>query len=200
MHIKIITTFTSVKFYKIFIDMKKKFLPVAAVILAGSLVLPSCIGSFALSNKVLAWNQTIDNKFVNELVFVALWIVPVYEISMAADALVLNSIEFWTGDNPVSQAGIVKQVQGENGIYTVETLENGYDIKNEKGESAQFIYDKETNTWSLVENGKSTEVLTMVDSEHAIVYVNGEAQNVELSASGVLALRQSVSNAFLASK
>ena len=179
--------------------MKKKFLPVAAVILAGSLALPSCIGSFALSNKVLAWNQTIDNKFVNELVFIALWIVPVYEVSMFIDSVVINSIEFWTGSNPM-EAGVVKQVQGENGIYTVETLENGYDIKNEKGESAQFIYEKDTNTWSLVENGKSTDVLTMVDSEHAIVYVNGEAKNVELSSAGVLALRQSVSNAFLASK
>ena len=92
--------------------MKKKFLPIAAVILAGSLVLPSCIGSFALSNKVRAWNQTIDNKFVNEVVFLALWIVPVYEISMLADVLVINSIEFWTGENP-AEAGIVKQVQGD---------------------------------------------------------------------------------------
>lgn len=179
--------------------MKKKFLPVAAVILAGSLVLPSCIGSFALSNKVLAWNQTIDNKFVNELVFIALWIVPVYEISMIADALVINSIEFWTGENP-AEAGIVKQVQGENGIYTVETLENGYDIKNEKGESAQFVYDKENNTWSLVENGQSTKVMTMVDSNKAIVYVNGEAQNVELSKAGVLAFRQGAEKTHLALK
>lgn len=179
--------------------MKKKFLPLAAVVLAGSLVLPSCIGSFALSNKVLAWNQTIDNKFVNELVFIALNIVPVYPISMFIDGVVLNSIEFWTGDNPV-QAGIVKQVQGENGIYTVETLENGYDIKNEQGESAQFVYDKDSKTWSLVENGTSTDVVTMVDSDNAIVYVNGQAQNVELSTSGILALRQSVSNTHLAMK
>lgn len=176
--------------------MKKRFLPVAAIVLSSSLLFSSCIGSFALSNKLLAWNQTIDNKFVNELVFLGLWIVPVYEISALADILVINSIEFWSGNNPV-EAGIVKKVQGENGIYTVETLENGYDVKDENGHAAQFIYNKETNTWSLVENEKSTKVLTFVDSENAIVYLpNGAEQKVAISEAGVLAFRQSIDNAY----
>ena len=37
------------------------------------------------------------SKFVNELVFFAFWILPVYEVSGLADLLVLNSIEFWSG-------------------------------------------------------------------------------------------------------
>ncbi|EGK02496.1 DUF3332 domain-containing protein [Dysgonomonas gadei] len=181
--------------------MKKRFFSVAAIALAGTLLFSSCIGSFNLSKKVLAWNQTIDNKFVNEVVFVALWIVPVYEVCMLADILVINSIEFWSGENPV-EAGIVKKVQGENGVYTVETLENGYNIKSEEGQEMELVYDKTTNTWSAVANGESTKVLKFEDEKNAIVYLpNGKEQKVELSNDGVLAFRQSIENAvFVAAK
>lgn len=178
--------------------MKKKFLPAAAIILAGSFLLSSCIGSFALSNKLLAWNQTIDNKFVNEIIFVVL--TPAYAVTMTVDALVLNSIEFWSGENP-AEAGVVKTIQGKDGIYTVETLENGYDVKNENGENMQFVYDKRTNTWSLVENDNTTKLLKYVDDKNAIVYLpNGQEQVVELSSYGVLALRQTVQNMYLAQR
>lgn len=92
-----------------------------AATLASSVLFSSCIGSFGLSNKLLDWNRNIDSKFVNELVFVAFWIVPVYEISALADILVLNSIEFWSGSNPVADAGTVKTIETKDGTYAIET-------------------------------------------------------------------------------
>ena len=77
--------------------MKKRIFSVCAILVAGSLMFSSCIGSFGLSNKVLTWNQQVGSKFVNELVFIGFWILPVYEISLLADLLVINSIEFWSG-------------------------------------------------------------------------------------------------------
>ena len=60
--------------------MKKKTITVAvALCLSAAMLMPSCIGSFALTNKVLDWNRQVGNKFVNELVFFAFWILPVYE-------------------------------------------------------------------------------------------------------------------------
>lgn len=174
--------------------MRKRFVSVAAIALASTLLFSSCIGSFSLSKKVLAWNQTIDSKFVNELVFLALWIVPVYEIAMLADVVVINSIEFWSGENPV-EAGIVKKVQGENGVYTVETLENGYKIQNEEGQQMNLVYDKGTNTWNAVADGKTTKLIKIENEGKAIVYLpNGVEKNVNISNEGVLELRQSVEN------
>jgi hypothetical protein len=137
---------------------------------------------------------------VNEVVFIALHIVPVYEVSYLADLFVINSIEFWTGENPV-EAGIVKKVQGENGVYTVETLKDGYKIQNEKGQKMNLIYDKKTNTWNMVADGQTTKLLKVVDKENAVVYVDGKERNVALNAQGVLAFRQSVeNNRFMAQK
>ena len=58
--------------------MKKTYLSVALVcLLSASILGSSCIGSFQLTNKLLTWNKQIGNKFVNELVFFAFWILPV---------------------------------------------------------------------------------------------------------------------------
>ena len=82
-------------------------------LLAGAVTLSSCIGSFGLHSKLLNWNQGIGNKFVNELVFLAFNIIPVYGVCYLADALVINSIEFWSGSNPMASVGDVKKVKGE---------------------------------------------------------------------------------------
>ena len=63
--------------------------------------------------------------------------------------------------------GDVKKVKGENGDYLVETLENGYSITKE-GETAsmELIYNKELNTWNVVADGVSTELLQMNNARH----------------------------------
>ena len=88
--------------------MKKISITAMACIMALSMGMTSCIGSFGLFNKLLAWNNTISDKFINEVIFVL--ISPAYAICGTVDVLVLNSIEFWTGDNPVADAGKTKNI------------------------------------------------------------------------------------------
>ena len=173
--------------------MKKNRLTlVAAFALSGTILFSSCVGSFGLFNRISSWNQSVGNKFVNELVFLALNIVPVYGVAYLADALVINSIEFWSGSNPMANAGDVKKVKGENGNYLVETLENGYSITKE-GETAsmELIYDKDLNTWNVVAEGVSTELLQINnDGTAQMTLPNGEDLTVTLDAQGVSAARQ----------
>jgi Domain of unknown function (DUF3332) len=69
----------------------------------GSLTLSGCFGSFAATRKLWDWNNDVGNKWLEWLVFLGLCIIPVYSLFVLADVLVLNSLEFWTGDNPVGQ-------------------------------------------------------------------------------------------------
>ena len=172
--------------------MKRSKLTLVAVVLSGSLLFSSCVGSFGLFNRLSSWNQGVGNKFVNELVFLAFNIVPVYGVAYLADALVINSIEFWSGSNPMANVGDVKKVKGENGNYLVKTLENGYSITKEGETTAmELVYDKELNTWNVVAEGVSTELLQMNGDGTAQMYLpNGEAMNVTLDAQGVAAARQ----------
>jgi hypothetical protein len=64
-----------------------------------------CFGKFALTRAIWEFNKNVSpNKFVQWLVFLVLVVVPVYGIGTLVDALVINSIEFWTGSNPVLAA------------------------------------------------------------------------------------------------
>ncbi|MDR3118837.1 MAG: DUF3332 domain-containing protein [Mediterranea sp.] len=183
--------------------MKRSLLSLALVCaLCCGTLFSSCIGSFALFNNVKAWNQGIGNKFVNELVFVALHIIPVYEIAFIADILVINSIEFWDGENPVAGVGEVKTVKGENGDYLVETLRNGYSITGaDKNESLELLYDKEANTWRAVSGGVSSDLVKINEDGTAQLYLpGGNSIRVTLDAQGVLAAREMAMNTFFALK
>ena len=174
--------------------MKRNKMFLVAAVLSGSLLFSSCVGSFGLFNRLTTWNQSLGNKFVNELVFLAFNIVPVYGVAYLADALVINSIEFWSGSNPMANVGDVKK--GENGNYMVKTLENGYSITKE-GETASMdlIYDKEANTWNVVANGESAELVKMNNDGTADLFLpNGEKMNVTLDAQGMMAARQATTS------
>ena len=175
--------------------MKKTKLSIGALLISGTLLFSSCIGSFALWHKVLDWNQGLGNKFVNELVFLACNIVPIYPIEGLIDVVVLNSIEFWTGSNPASaNVGEVKKVKGENGDYLVKTLEDGYTISKED-QSMNLKYNEENNTWNVEYNGESTKLLKMNNDGTADLFLpNGNTMNVTLDAQGMMAARQVVMN------
>ena len=175
--------------------MKKTKLTLAiAITLACSMTFSSCIGSFALTNKVLSWNKQIGSKFVNELVFVAFWSLPVYEISAIADVLVINTIEFWSGSNPVS-ANSTKVVDGKDARYLVQQDSKGYTIKNlNDNTEVRFAFDATDNFWSVEANGESHKFMTFVDDSHVkMITPTGDFQTYELSQAGVYAYQQVVS-------
>lgn len=179
--------------------MKKNKSVLVCAMLGGSILFSSCIGSFGLWNSLKDWNQGVSNKFVNELIFLAFHIVPVYEIAYLADVLVLNSIEFWSGSNPTASIGEVKTVQGENGEYLVKTNENGYTI-SKKGEdkSIDLVYNKENSTWNAVaEDGQSFELVKMNEDGTATLSLqNGTSMTVIPDAQGVAAARLATGSTF----
>ena len=107
--------------------MKKMSLKAAVVLLAGSFLCSSCIGSFSLFNKYEKWqcNMT-SNKYVNGIVGLILQPI-VGGVCLFVDAVVLNTIEFWTGSNPMA-LNKVQTVKGQDGrYYAVKTLKEGAD-------------------------------------------------------------------------
>ena len=124
--------------------MKKLNLKVVACLMMGTLLYSSCIGSFSLFNSYAKWQCNMTgNKFINAIVgFILMPIVG--SVCLFVDSVVLNTIEFWTGDNPMhANIGKTKQVLGSDGrYYAVTTLKD----------------DKQQNIWSLEQNGKTTEL------------------------------------------
>ena len=177
--------------------MKIRHLKVSALLLAATLLTSSCVGSFSLFNRVAKWNtHATSSKFLNEIIFIL--ISPAYAVCAVADALVLNTIEFWSGSNPLAQkVGTVQKVTGKDGlIYAVKTLRNGYEVTSPNGEVVSFIYDKKTNSWSQEQNGKKVEIFRFNDDGTIQARLSdGETIRVNPDEAGVFETRMAVKGA-----
>lgn len=90
--------------------LKKISILMFTVVFAG-LSQAQCVGSFGLTRKVHGFVTSFGNKWVNWLVFLVFVIIPIYGLAILADAVVVNSVEFWTG------AGLARADFDENGEH-----------------------------------------------------------------------------------
>lgn len=168
--------------------MKKIATTLGAAVLAGTM-LTGCIGQFALTSTVYDWNKSVGNKWLAEGVFLVLNILPVYGITFFVDGIVINSIEFWTGSNPLSgkkavvKAGDQKEVKGKDGSIAVMTYRAdksiAVDYTTSKGEKGSIILVKEDNSVSLF-NGRG-QMLAQANDK-------GQLTNTQALAMGKVAL------------
>ncbi|MFC2086732.1 DUF3332 domain-containing protein [Bacteroidota bacterium] len=170
--------------------MKKiKMFLVASLIAVFTLVQTGCIGSFTLTKNIHEFNTSLDNPFVQEVVFLAFLIIPVYDVGIFVDALILNTIEFWTGDNPLAS----KTVINEEGKEIEITKTKNQIIMNEKGTENKLImeYDKKTKVVSMITKEGKAELVKYNDkTKSAIVLMpDGLSKQIELNGKTSLELR-----------
>ncbi|ERP85473.1 hypothetical protein Q670_07240 [Alcanivorax sp. P2S70] len=131
----------------------------------GAVMLTGCLGQNALFDTVQDWNaDATDNKFVNQVISFAFWWIPVYGLSLLGDIIIFNSIEFWTGTNPISQEGA--RVAG-----TTETVTDGL------GNEAQLTYHADGSIGVLATSGDVAESYTLIKEGSKVIKVqNGQRE------------------------
>ena len=146
--------------------MKKSFKNLVAVALIGSssIAFTGCFGSFTLTQKLYDWNsQVSQNKFVNEIVFLGLCILPAYELATLGDVLIFNSVEFWDGANPLAmEEGEVEKTHkvyaGES--FTLTKSLNKVAVTNDKsGVVTSFQYFPQEESWFLMNGTEKVKAL-----------------------------------------
>jgi hypothetical protein len=159
--------------------MKRKCIAILLSVTMGIFSFQGCIGSFGLTGKVYNFNKGLGDKWIQELGFLVMLIIQVYTIAFLIDVIVLNSIQFWTGTNPVAmQPGDreVQYVKGENGaLYKIEATQNRFHIDQidgaNAGKSADIVYNPKTKTWYLGEENRMRKVVQFSgDSSQARVF------------------------------
>ena len=112
------------------------FLPVSSA---------GCFGRFELTRKVYSWNTILDqDKWVRWFAFLLLILIP-YPLAITIDTLIGNSVEFWTGENPIT-AGEPRVIRGENGeVVTLERRsEDVLDVTLQRGDDvSSFVFVRE---------------------------------------------------------
>lgn len=81
---------------------------IAAMVLLSVMILSTaCYGPFNLTKNVYHWNSNIkgsgqiNDKWMKELVFFGMIIIPAYQFSALLDMFIFNSMHFWTGESPI---------------------------------------------------------------------------------------------------
>ncbi|MCL2182888.1 MAG: DUF3332 domain-containing protein [Chitinispirillia bacterium] len=123
-------------------NLRKKLVclaTIAAVSITG-VISTGCYGKYALFNKIVKAYGSLGNKWISSLVHLLTAHV-VLGFCVFADFLIFNTIEFWTGSNPLAMGDTYE-----------ETAEDGTRIaaqKNGDGTLSVNMYDPNGNTSSF---------------------------------------------------
>jgi hypothetical protein len=78
----------------------------AALVIALGLTGSSCLGTDNLYHSIKNWNANLSEQhWISEIVYIGLWIVPVYPIALTGDVLIFNTISYWTGKDTIKDPG-----------------------------------------------------------------------------------------------
>lgn len=161
----------------------RKYMGGIALALALMFGVQGCYGKFNLVRKVYKFNGSFGNKFVNEVMFLVMNIVPVYGIAGFIDAIVVNSIEFWTGKNPVTAQVIT---QGDK----MAKLE--YDKASDMVKISYFVKGELKSENYMRRSGDDVELLASDAKTVTLVAKAGALGTTSLASASGVVLAESV--------
>ncbi len=176
--------------------MKRSFLKKLSVIFLTAILfvqLSGCYGSFTVTKKLYNWNGKVGDKFVNTAVMWVMFIIPAYEIAGAADLLIFNTIEFWTGKNPVAMNENEKETQyvsTDGSVYKITATQNRFDIVKisgdvTDGETASLWFDDASEKWYISSDGGENLLVAEKQGEKSslltLVYPDQSKLTVDLN-------------------
>ncbi len=147
----------------------------------GMTTMQSCYGKFALTRKIYTWNGSVtDNKFINNFVFWAFNIIPVYGIGGMVDGVILNLIEFWTGTNPMAMnegQKETKQFAFEGKTYEMTVTKNQMVVTGVGNDyNARFVYQEASKAWYMESGDRAVKIAQIINDNEAQFIVPSAAR------------------------
>jgi hypothetical protein len=176
----------------------KKFCMKAIGLAVVAASLSGCIGSNAVTGYLMKFNlEVVDNRYARGGINFALS--PVYALTIAADYIFINSIEFWTGTNPLN---------GKPHIFDskVETKFNINDDLNPALRDAPIkpisMRNVETGTMKAIDENTIQMDITYTNGDKAVLMGMRDGENVNYYIDGQLVSQTTISQLeeFAASK
>ncbi len=158
------------------------------VMVAFMTLFTGCFGSMVLTKKMYNWNDGIQNKFGKSVVFWAtvFWVYPILGF---VDWVFLNTIEFWTGSNPLAMSDTDREVQivtnEKNEKFEITATQNRFDVKQLEGEYEgvvqTYVYNTDESAWYKQEGEKLTKISQKEDDVVSFFSPDGKVYQKEVS-------------------
>lgn len=174
---------------------KTVFIVLAAVVLTTQ---SGCFGSFELTQSIYQVNKSVGDKVVQEVVFLAFCIIPVYEIGVIGDVLIFNTIEFWSGTNPLAMnegETEIQFLQNEERLFQLTAMKNRFLIEVVEGEGAgtylDLNYDPQTEIWAAHKDNKKIDMFKVLENNHAFIYQPfGMGKTIHLTSGNIVQMNK----------
>lgn len=149
-----------------------------------SFLFAGCTGSFNITKKLYHFHRA-QEKWVDETIFLVCVIVPVYGVTLLVDGLVVNSIEFWTGDNPVAATNL-EPVSIAKGKDTEAVL--NYDrsrgqvllsILKDHNDIRSFTFEKTATGVVARDNSGQIRFTAITNADGSVSLYNGQQQLIQ---------------------
>ncbi|MFC5047996.1 DUF3332 domain-containing protein [Aquimarina hainanensis] len=161
-------------------------------LLSASILFSSCLGSFSAFNQLRDWNDGLtDNKFMDNLIFWALNIVPVYGLFFIGDVIIFNVVEFWSGSNPIAMnegETEVQYVEKDGNKFKMVATKNRLQVEvvegKRKGDKLDMVYSPSKKSWSAIKpNGEVIKLSSFEEGFYVVHLPNGEKVKIDPMAS-----------------
>ena len=168
-------------------DKSRRFMiPVAIVVATCILLTTGCMGNMGISQNVKKGNLSVtENRWGREGIFLGLSVLRVNTIASLLDLVIFNSIEFWSGTNPITKQPALVNISQE----TLEKVfgEKDIDVLGQ----IQRINDTEAKMYLAFANGdKMTFDVVRSSDTYSVSYLGrqfytGQINETILSKGGV---------------
>lgn len=168
----------------------KRLLVAVMLVLMSLSTLSGCYGKFALTKKVYEANGQVSDRFLRSGLTWVLIFIPVYEVATLVDFIAFNTIEFWSGKNPVASGEKDFQYAKGDDTFNVHAVKAGamldYKVehynKNGLVDTTLINWDSKSgkSVVSTNKNGIAREFVANKESERVRVdqYADGKLQDV----------------------
>lgn len=163
-----------------------KFTSITMLVVLLTVGMAGCFGNFAAVRKVYDFNQNISDKWVQQAAFWALSWIPVYELAAFADVFFFNTVEFWTGSNPMAMASgeeVIKYAS-ENGKDLKITIRQNQVIVEDldmPGQELELSYKPLDKSWYYQSEEGLVKIATISNDQATFFRPNGKTLSLSNS-------------------
>lgn len=116
-----------------------------------------CTGSFTLTNKINKWNESVTgNKYVNGAISFLLFVTTIKPLlAVVGDMMFLNTIEFWTGSNPLASGDTYKETDANGNTVTAVKMEDGslfMRVETKDGKTEELVLQQDEEILRILDN------------------------------------------------
>ena len=141
--------------------------------------LSGCFGNFALTRKVYEFNKSFKDQWMNQIVFLVLAGAQVYSVVGVADVFVFNTVEFWTGTNPIAMAPgeeVIKYASQDGKDFKITIRQNRVIVEDTQnpGLEMEISYKPLEKSWYYMSAEGPVKILELSGDSATFFRPNGK--------------------------